>query len=93
MNVSLRPLEDRDLDTIYEQVTHPELVRMAAFTADDPRRRSRRARIAERAPLPERRGLPPIPHQIVTVMLGRSQLGLALFRGECGFGGAQPRRA
>ena len=35
MNVSLRPLEDRDLDTIYEQVTDPESVRMAAFTAED----------------------------------------------------------
>ncbi len=35
MNVSLRPLEDRDLDTIYEQVTDPESIRMAAFTAED----------------------------------------------------------
>jgi RimJ/RimL family protein N-acetyltransferase len=35
MNVSLRPLEDRDLDTIYQQVTDPECVRMAAFTAED----------------------------------------------------------
>jgi hypothetical protein len=35
MNVSLRPLEDRDLDTIYHQVTDPESVRMAAFTAED----------------------------------------------------------
>ena len=26
MNVSLRPLEDRDLDTIYQQVTDPESV-------------------------------------------------------------------
>ena len=34
MNVSLRPLEDRDLDTIYEQVTDPESIRMAAFTAE-----------------------------------------------------------
>src|ERR1700759_113818 len=33
MNVSLRPLEDRDLDTIYRQVTDPESIRMAAFTA------------------------------------------------------------
>src|SRR6266540_897779 len=30
-----RPLEDRDLDTIYQQVTDPESVRMAAFTAED----------------------------------------------------------
>ena len=35
MNVSLRPLEDRDLDTIYQLVTDPESVRMAAFTAED----------------------------------------------------------
>ena len=34
MRVSLRPLEDRDLDTIYQQVTDPESVRMAAFTAE-----------------------------------------------------------
>lgn len=35
MNVSLRPLEDGDLDTIYRQVTDPESIRMAAFTAED----------------------------------------------------------
>jgi len=35
MNISLRPLEDRDLDAIYRQVTDPESVRMAAFTAED----------------------------------------------------------
>jgi hypothetical protein len=40
MNVWLRPLEDRDLNTIYQQVTDPESVRMSAFTAED-RSRSR----------------------------------------------------
>jgi RimJ/RimL family protein N-acetyltransferase len=35
MNVSLRPLEDRDLDTIYQHVTDPESIRMAAFTPED----------------------------------------------------------
>ena len=35
MNLSLRPLEDRDLDAIYQQVTDPESIRMAAFTAED----------------------------------------------------------
>jgi RimJ/RimL family protein N-acetyltransferase len=35
VNVSLRPVEDRDLDTIFRQVTDPESVRMAAFTAED----------------------------------------------------------
>jgi RimJ/RimL family protein N-acetyltransferase len=35
MNVSLRPLEDGDLDTIFQQVADPESIRMAAFTAED----------------------------------------------------------
>ena len=35
MNVSLRLIEDRDLDTIYQHVTDPVSVRMAAFTAED----------------------------------------------------------
>lgn len=35
MNVSLRPVEDGDLDAIYRQVSDPESVRMAAFTAED----------------------------------------------------------
>jgi hypothetical protein len=35
MNVSLRALEDGDLDTIYRHVTDPESIRMAAFTAED----------------------------------------------------------
>ena len=35
MNVSLRPIEDRDLDKIYEHVTDPASIRMAAFTAED----------------------------------------------------------
>ena len=34
MNVSLRPVEDRDLDPIYQQMTDPESVRMAAFTPE-----------------------------------------------------------
>ena len=35
MDVSLRPLEDRDLDPIFQQVTDPESIRMAAFTSED----------------------------------------------------------
>jgi hypothetical protein len=35
VNESLRPLEDGDLDAIYRQVTDPESIRMAAFTAED----------------------------------------------------------
>ena len=35
MNVSLRALEDRDLDALYEQASDPESIRMAAFTSKD----------------------------------------------------------
>ncbi|HEX3806318.1 MAG TPA: hypothetical protein VHV52_06015 [Gaiellaceae bacterium] len=35
MNVSLRQLEDRDLDTIFQQVTDPESIRMAAFRIEE----------------------------------------------------------
>lgn len=35
MSVSLRPVEDRDLDVIYRQMADPESIRMAAFTAED----------------------------------------------------------
>jgi RimJ/RimL family protein N-acetyltransferase len=35
MNVSLRPLEDSDLDAIFEQITDPDSIRMAAFTAEN----------------------------------------------------------
>jgi RimJ/RimL family protein N-acetyltransferase len=40
MNVSLRPLEDRDLDTLFQQWTDPDSIRMAAFTAEDQTDRS-----------------------------------------------------
>src|ERR1700761_4339256 len=40
MNVSLRPLEDGDLDAIYRQTTDRESIRLAAFTAADPTDRS-----------------------------------------------------
>jgi RimJ/RimL family protein N-acetyltransferase len=35
VHVSLRPLEDRDLDAIFQQVTDPASIRMAAFTAEN----------------------------------------------------------
>jgi RimJ/RimL family protein N-acetyltransferase len=35
MNVTLRPLEERDLDAIYRQATDPESIRMAAFTPEN----------------------------------------------------------
>ncbi|PSL58232.1 RimJ/RimL family protein N-acetyltransferase [Saccharothrix carnea] len=34
--VALRPVEDTDLDALFEQMRDPESVRMAAFTAEDP---------------------------------------------------------
>jgi len=34
--VTLRPLEVSDLDTVFDQMRDPESVRMAAFTAEDP---------------------------------------------------------
>lgn len=34
--VALRPVEDVDLDGLFEQMRDPESVRMAAFTAKDP---------------------------------------------------------
>jgi RimJ/RimL family protein N-acetyltransferase len=34
MNVTLRTVDDRDLDPIFQQVTDPESIRMAAFTAE-----------------------------------------------------------
>jgi RimJ/RimL family protein N-acetyltransferase len=35
MNVSVRPLEDQDLDILFQQWTDPESIRMAAFTTED----------------------------------------------------------
>ncbi len=34
--VALRPIEDSDLDALFDQMRDPESVRMAAFTAEDP---------------------------------------------------------
>lgn len=34
--VALRPVEDADLDALFEQMRDPESVRMAAFTTKDP---------------------------------------------------------
>ncbi|MCE6996306.1 GNAT family N-acetyltransferase [Saccharothrix sp. S26] len=34
--VALRPIEDADLDALFEHMRDPESVRMAAFTAKDP---------------------------------------------------------
>jgi RimJ/RimL family protein N-acetyltransferase len=34
--IALRPIEDADLDTLFDQMRDPEAVRMAAFTAENP---------------------------------------------------------
>lgn len=34
--VALRPIDDADLDALFEQMRDPESVRMAAFTAENP---------------------------------------------------------
>jgi RimJ/RimL family protein N-acetyltransferase len=39
-DVGLRPVTDADLDTLFAQMSDPESVRMAAFTAPDPSDRS-----------------------------------------------------
>ncbi len=36
VDVALRPIDDSDLDALFEQGRDPESVRMAAFTAEDP---------------------------------------------------------
>ncbi len=33
--VALRPIDDSDLDALFEQMRDPESVRMAAFTAEN----------------------------------------------------------
>ena len=38
--VALRPVDDSDLDALFEQRRDPESVRMAAFTAEDPNDRT-----------------------------------------------------
>lgn len=36
VGVALRPIEDADLDALFDQMHDPESVEMAAFTSDDP---------------------------------------------------------
>ena len=38
--VALRPVDDSDLDALFEQMRDPESVRMAAFTAENPNDRA-----------------------------------------------------
>jgi RimJ/RimL family protein N-acetyltransferase len=62
VNVSLRPLEDRDLDTIFAQVTDPESIRMAAFTTED--QTDRDAFLARTSRL---RADPGVSHRVIDV--------------------------
>jgi RimJ/RimL family protein N-acetyltransferase len=60
-DVALRPVEDRDLDALFEQMRDPEAVQMAAFTAEDPSDRA-----AFDAHLARVRNSPDITHRAVT---------------------------
>jgi RimJ/RimL family protein N-acetyltransferase len=62
MNVSLRPLEDRDLDTLFRQWTDPESIRMAAFTSEN--QTDRRAFLDRTARL---RADTSVSHQVIDV--------------------------
>lgn len=60
-DVALRPVEDGDLDALFEQQRDPEAVRMAAFTAPDPNDRS-----AFDAHMARVLALPDVTHRAVT---------------------------
>lgn len=60
-DVALRPVEDRDLDALFEQMRDPEAVRMAAFTPEDPSDRA-----AFNAHQARVRAAPDITHRAVT---------------------------
>ncbi|MEV6345597.1 GNAT family N-acetyltransferase [Actinoplanes sp. NPDC051851] len=61
-DVVLRPIEDADLDALFEQMRDPESVRMAAFTAKDPSDRT-----AFDAHLATIRSAPDVTHRAITV--------------------------
>jgi RimJ/RimL family protein N-acetyltransferase len=60
--VALRPIEDSDLDALFEQSRDPESVRMAAFTAADPD-----DRVAFDAHMAKIRALPDVTNRAITV--------------------------
>jgi RimJ/RimL family protein N-acetyltransferase len=59
--VALRPVEDADLDALFDQMSEPESVWMAAFTAEDPADRD-----AFDAHMARVRSSPGITHRAVT---------------------------
>jgi RimJ/RimL family protein N-acetyltransferase len=60
--VALRPIDDSDLDALFEQMRDPEAVRMAAFTAEDPDDRA-----AFDAHMAKVRALPDATNRAITV--------------------------
>ncbi len=60
-DVALRPIEDADLDILFDQMRDPESVQMAAFTPDDPNDRE-----AFDAHMSRVRTSPEITHRAVT---------------------------
>lgn len=59
--IALRPIEDADLDALFDQMRDPEAVRMAAFTAENPD--DRRAFDAHMARV---RSLPDVTNRAIT---------------------------
>jgi RimJ/RimL family protein N-acetyltransferase len=59
--IALRPVEDADLDTLFDQMRDPEAVRMAAFTVEDPDDRH-----AFDAHMARVRNAPGITHRTIT---------------------------
>ncbi|WP_221470947.1 GNAT family N-acetyltransferase [Allocatelliglobosispora scoriae] len=62
MEVALRPIDDSDLDALFEMMRDPESVRMAAFTAKDPDDRA-----AFDAHMAKIRALPDADNRAITV--------------------------
>ncbi len=60
--VALRPIEDSDLDALYELMRDPESVAMAAFTAEDPDDRA-----AFDAHMARIRALPDVFNRVITL--------------------------
>jgi RimJ/RimL family protein N-acetyltransferase len=59
--IALRPVEDADLDALFDQMRDPEAVAMAAFTAEDPADRD-----AFDAHMARVRNSPGITHRAIT---------------------------
>ena len=60
--VALRPVDDPDLDALFDQMRDPESVRMAAFTAENPDDRT-----AFDVHMPKVRTLPEVTNRIITL--------------------------